>query len=63
MAKTQEDLDREKKAKGTGKFVWVILTIITIMVGIASLWYFSQLMIDEGINTISSIGNEFMSWS
>lgn len=63
MAKTQEELDKDKKAKDTGKFVWVILAIITIIIGIASLWYFSQLMVDEGINTVSSIGNEFSSWS
>lgn len=63
MAKTQEELDKDKRAKSTGKFVWAILAIITIIIGIASLWYFSQLMVDEGINTVSSIGNEFSSWS
>lgn len=67
MAQTQEEIDKKEKAKSTGKFVWFLLAVITILIAILSLWNFSQLMTEYGITAVSSIGdilgNEFNSWS
>lgn len=67
MAETQEQKDKKDEAKHTGKFVWFILIIITVIVGFLSLWYFSQYLIDDGIDSFSNIGGsvigEFSSWS
>lgn len=57
MAETKE---QKEKSGSAGKVIWAILFFITILVGILSLWYYSQMMTDYGINEISGIGGSII---
>ena len=67
MASKQDDLDKEKKSKGAGNFVWFILIIITFVVLFFSFFYSSYYSGETAGDALSSglgsIESEFSSWS
>lgn len=67
MGQTQEEKDKKDKASSAGKIIWFILIVLTIVTLFLSTWYYSQMVADYGMDTISNIGGsisgEFNSWS